>query len=202
MIPEPYPFAELFKNGKCIDLEKGEVFHRTDEKCRAMGLVLSGEIRLSRMLSTGKEISLKDFREGDLYAELIVFTGEPYPGWLIASETSRVIEVKQSRVIEFFGGNDRLLSYLTGISKKMAHLSRTIEVLSMKTVRQKIAFALLNKEAGYNGISLNISRFAVGINCSREAVSRELSAMESEGLLKRGPGYLSIQSTLDLEGVI
>jgi len=202
MMSEGPVFEELFRKGEEISLEKGDILHRSDEKCRAMGVVLSGEIRLSRVLSTGKEIFLKDFRAGDLFAELIVFTAEYYPGWLIASEPSRIVEVKQADVLVYIGGNDILLSYLSGISRKMAHLSRSIEILSLKTVRQKIAFALLNTESGREGISVNITRFAGDINCSREAVSRAFTAMEAEGLLKRKRGFVVLLDEKRLEGII
>ncbi len=195
-------YGDLFKHGERLDLGKGEVLHRSDENCRAMGMVLTGEIRLSRVLTTGKEIFLKDFRAGDIFAELIVFTEEYYPGWLIASKPSRVVEVKQAHVLEYFGGNDTLVSFLAGISRKMSHLSSTIEVLSLKTVRQKIAFSLLGEYIGDDGFHINVSRFAAGINCSREAVSRELSAMESEGLVGRNRGILVIRDEKRLESVL
>ena len=202
METERHGYGDLFKHGEQIDLQKGEIFHRSDENCQAMGMVLSGEVRLSRVLSSGKEIFLKDFRVGDLFAEIIVFTAEQYPGWLIASEPSRVIEVKQSHVLNYFGANDILTSYLAGISKKMAHLSRTIEVLSLKTVKQKIAFSLLYENMKNNRIRINVSRFAADINSSREAVSRELTLMESEGLLKRDRGFLIIRDEKRLESII
>ncbi len=202
MISREPGFKDLFSHGKQVELRKGEILHRSDETCRSMGLVLSGEIRLSRVLSSGKEISLKNFRVGDLFADLIVFTAEHYPGWLIASEPSRVVEVKRSRVLEFIGGGDALISYLSSVSRKMTHLSRTIEILSLKTVRQKIAFSLLNQESGSRGIPVNVTRFASDLNCSREAVSRAFTAMESEGLLKRKDGFLFIQDKVMLEGII
>jgi len=202
MISREPGFKDLFSQGEPLDLSKGEVLHRSDETCRAMGLVLSGEIRLSRVLSSGKEIFLKNFRVGDLFADLIVFTAEHYPGWLIASEPSRVVEVKRSRVLEFIGGSDALISYLFSVSQKMTHLSRTIEILSLKTVRQKIAFSLLNVKPGNQGMQINVTRFAEDLNCSREAVSRALTAMESEGLLKRKDGFLFIRDKVMLESLI
>ncbi len=197
MMSQTSVFEPLFRNAEPIILNKGDVLHRSTEHCRTMGLVLSGEIRLSRVLSTGKEIFLKNFRQGDLFAELIVFSAENYPGWLIASEPSRVAEVKQSQVLAFLGGSDPLISYLESVSRKMTHLSRSIEVLSLKTVRQKIAFALLNEETGTQGVPMNITRFAGDIYCSREAVSRELSAMEAEGLLKREDGIILLPGDED-----
>jgi CRP-like cAMP-binding protein len=99
------------------------------------------------------------------------------------------------------------ISYLAGISRKMAHLSRSIEILSLKTVRQKIAFSLLNTEentekSSGGGIPVNVTRFASEINCSREAVSRAFTAMEADGLVKRYPGFVVIPDKQRLESLI
>ena len=197
-----FGYGDLFDHGRQIELDKGEILHRSEENCQALGMVLTGEIRLSRVLSTGKEIFLKDFRPGDLFAELIVFTGEQYPGWLAASEPSRIVEVKLSRVLEYLRGNDALVSYFAGISQKMAHLSNTIEVLSLKTVRQRIAHTLLCGKIDDLGVRVGASRLAAYIDCSREAVSRALTVMESDGLLERTPESLVIRDRKRLENLL
>jgi CRP-like cAMP-binding protein len=194
--------GDLFENGTQVELDRGETLHHSDEHCRALGRVVRGELRLSRVLSTGKEIFLRDFKAGDLFAELIVFTGEKYPGWLIASVPSLVTEVKLSQVLAYLEQHDALVSYFTGISEKMAHLSRTIEVLSLKTVRQRIAYTLLYGNLFDRGVSLSLSRLAGYIDCSREAVSRDISTMESEGLLIRVPGSLEILNRRGLEELL
>ena len=195
-------FSDLFEKGKQTELDKGDILHRSDEKCRAIGLVLSGELRLSRVLSTGKEIFMKDFRAGDIFAELIVFTAEYYPGWMIASEPSVVVEVEWAQVLQYLGGNENLIPYLAGISRKMAHLSHRIEIASFKTVREKIAFVLLNEKGGKSGIPVNITRLAEEISCSREAVSRAFNSMEAEGLLERTAGKMVVPNKKGLEDIL
>ena len=203
-------YGSLFDHGTFIELAKGEVLHRSDEPCQAMGLVLSGEIRLSRMLSTGKELYLKAFRSGDLFAELIIFTGENYPGWLKATELSRIVEVRLPQVLEYLNDRNALVSFFTEIAGKMTHLSHMIEVQSLKTVRQKIAFSLIYGNTGNVKsdssdecrFDINVSRFAEYLDCSREAVSRALSKMESEGMIIRTGGFLSIKDRTKLDGLL
>lgn len=202
--------GDLFGQGRYINLAKGEVLHHPDEPCRAMGLVISGEIRLSRMLSTGKELYLKVFGIGDLFAELIVFTGEKYPGRLTATESSRIVEVKLPQVLEYLNNHNALISFFAGIAGKMSHLSDMIEVQSLKTVRQKIAFSLLYGKTGNLSsdsskdlcFRINVSQFAGYLDCSREAVSRALSQMESDGMIVRGGGYLKIEDRTKLDSLL
>jgi hypothetical protein len=42
-----------------------------------------GRLRLSRVLSSGKEIVLKEFYPGEMFGELIVFTQGKYPGFAL-----------------------------------------------------------------------------------------------------------------------
>ena len=188
----------LFKQGKYIKLEKGEVLHNSHETCKALGRVEKGKLRFSRILSSGKEIFLKEFQPGEMFAELIVFTGKKYPGWLIASEPTLIVEVKLSHLLEYLTEKEALVSYISGISRKMAHLSNTIEIMSMKTVKQKIAFFLLSNEKTEEKIStgstvyINVTHLAGLLGCSREAASRALSEMESEKMIIRGRSSIQI----------
>lgn len=200
---------KLFDKGRRTDLKKGEVLHRSDELCQSVGLVLSGEIRLARQRSTGRELLIRTFRPGELFAELIVFSGEKYPGWLTANEPSSVVEVGLSRLIEHLGDGRSLTAFCSGITRKMTHLSDTIEVQSFKTVKQKIAFSLLFGRAvescscdGENQYRINVSRLASSIDCSREAVSRALSEMEILGWISREGKILSICDLESLEDLL
>ncbi len=181
----------LFKHGKIIELEKGEVLHTGHDICRTLGRVEKGKMRISRMLSSGKEIILKEFYPGEIFAELIVFTREKYPGWIIASEASTVVEVGLTKLLEYLREDESLISFVSGISEKMKHLTNTIEIISLKTVKQKIAFFMLsgNKD---NVIKEKVSRIAVSLGCSREAVSRALTEMEERKMIVRGKGYIKI----------
>ncbi|MBI9108979.1 MAG: Crp/Fnr family transcriptional regulator [Spirochaetales bacterium] len=187
---------ELFKQGRIIELQKGEVLHSDYDKCSALGKVVSGKLRLSRPLSTGREIVLKEFLPEELFAELIVFTGENYPGWLIASEVSTVIEVDYQHVLDTLSSRDALVTFISGISKKMNHLRDKIEIISHKTVKQKIAFSLLTD----GRLRLpSITQNADYLGCSREALSRALSELEAAGVIVREKGAIRIKDRKSLE---
>jgi len=187
---------ELFKNGKVIKLQKGEVLHNDHDKCTSLGKVISGKLRLSRPLTSGREIILKEFGPEELFAELIVFSGENYPGWLIASESSTVTEVDYQHILEYLDDRDSMVTFICGISKKLNHLTNKIEIMSLKTVKQKIAFSLLTDSL--QG-ALSVSKTADTLGCSREALSRALSELEQEGAIVRKDGELRITERRMLE---
>ncbi|MDC7227890.1 MAG: Crp/Fnr family transcriptional regulator [Spirochaetales bacterium] len=189
----------IFRNGRIIELTEGEVLHNEHESCKALGRVESGRLRLTRQLSSGREIILKEFSPGEIFAELIVFTGAQYPGWLIATEKTTVLEVERKRVIEHLKDHDSLLEFITGISAKLNNLTSKIEIMSFKTVQQKIAYCIL-----MNG-SLplpSVTRTADYLGCSREALSRAISELEHSGAITRASGSLTTKNERLLEELI
>ncbi|MGL1890381.1 MAG: Crp/Fnr family transcriptional regulator [Spirochaetaceae bacterium] len=191
----------LFNNGKFSKLEPGDVLYTSDEKCKYIGRVEKGSIRIVRMLKSGKEIVLKEFIAGDLFADLLVFSGDNYPGWIIANEESIVVEVGLESLLKNLKQEGETLSFLKCVSNKVSGLTNTIEILSLKTVKQKISYLLL-----YNSNKLiespTISSLANKIGSSREAVSRTLSAMTQEGIIKKVAGKIEILDSHSLEDIL
>ena len=189
---------QLFNHGRMIELQRGEVLHSDYDKCRALGKVVSGKLRLSRPLSSGREIILKEFGPQEIFAELIVFSGENYPGWLIASESSTVVEVEYQHVLEYLEDRESLISFIHSISQKMNHLTNKIEIISLKTVNQKVAFLLISGES-VSGKS--VTEIAETLGCSREALSRALSELESGGVIMRENDDVKIKDLRALEAL-
>lgn len=188
---------KLFKSGLYTKLKQGDVLHSPSELCKYIGKVLEGSIRLCRILRSGKEIVIKEFYPGDIFADLMVFSGENYPGWFIASKDSEVSEVDQISLLNYLKEEDCLSSFLTNVSYKVAGLTNTIEVLSLKTVRQKIGYMLLYNFSDTK--SLSLSTLASKIGCSREAVSREISGMCRDHLVYKDDGKINILNQEALE---
>ncbi len=192
-------FNELFRQGRQIELARGDVLHDVHDECKALGKIIKGKLRLSRILSSGREITFKEFIPGEIYAELLVFTGEPYPGWLIASENSTVIEVEFSHVLELLGNSVALIEFMSGVSRKTNHLANKIEILSFKTVKQKIAFYLLTEN---NPVISSVSGLSDNLACSREALSRALSEMAGNGIITRDGKDIRIKDKTELEKLL
>lgn len=192
--------AELFKTGRTINLSRGEKLHTPMENCTSLGFVKSGRLGLSRVLSSGKEILINSFLPGDLYAELIVFSGESYPGWLTALEDTSVIELDLNSLLQILQDQSILLSFLSGISQKVISLTNTIEILSQKTVKQKIAYYMLALPDG--SFTESITGLAARLGCSREALSRALSSLESNKILQKKGVYISILNESELEAIL
>lgn len=187
----------LLKQGKYTTLKQGEVLHSSDDICRSLGRVEKGVIRISRILRSGKEVVLKELYPGEYFAELIVFSGEKYPGWLIASEDTVVVEVGLNILLNYLKNEDSIRLFLSGISQKVTELTNSIEILSLKTIKQKLAYLMLYNENRLKE-PVNISLLSLKLGCSREALSRAISEMESNKMISKKDGCMRISD----EGLI
>lgn len=192
----------LFEKGKNIQLSRGDVLHSPLDKCKAIGYIKSGKLRLSRILTSGKEIYINEFKEGEIFAEMLVFSSENYPGWLIASEETIVIELKLSHLLEFLKKDDALISFFKGIHGKITDLTNTIEILSQKTVKQKIAHYLLTQRDDNNQRPISITGISKKLGCSREALSRSISELVRQNIIRQTKDSILIINKVLLEDIL
>ena len=194
------PSQKLFSGGKAIELARGEMLHTPMETCKSLGLVQKGRLGLTRLLSSGKSILINDFNPGDLYAELIVFSGEKYPGWISAIEKTQVVELDLKSLLVLLKDSNTLFPFLAGISNKVINLTNTIEILCQKTVKQKISYYLLSISG--EGVFDSISGLASRLGCSREALSRALNELVKDKVISRGMNTISIADEAALEDIL
>lgn len=192
----------LFEKGKTVKLSREEVLHSPMDACSAIGYVKSGKLRLSRILTSGKEIYINEFKEGEIFAELIVFSSENYPGWLIASEETTVIELKLNHLLTFLKDDVALISFFKEISGRVTALTNTIEILSQKTIKQKIAHYLLRESDEEDQTPVCIRDLSKKLGCSREALSRSISELVSRKIIRQIKNTILITDRVLLEELL
>lgn len=192
----------LFQKGKIIELVKGEVLHSPLDTCKAIGFIKNGKLRLSRTLSTGKEIYINQFETGDVFGEMIVFSAEKYPGWLTAVKPTTVIELDLKHLLIHLQNSEALISFFRGISHKITELTNTIEILSQKTIKQKIAHYLIVQSRPEPNPPISVSNLAKRLGCSREALSRALSELAGQNMISREKDSITMTKQSLLEEIL
>ena len=171
----------LSRQGKIITLLKEDVVHTQMEKCTSVGFILKGSLRMTKIFSTGKEFVIRNLPSGEMFGELICFSGSNYPCWIVATEDSIIFEIPTESMLTLLQKRIFLRAFMKSMSKKSLHLSSTIELLSLKKVDQKLAYNLLSQyeREGRSSFKLQVSvtDLAAQLGSSREAVSRSLSEL-------------------------
>lgn len=164
------------------------------EPCTGLYVVADGTIRIFKTSPNGREQILGIEGPGSSVAELPVFDGGSYPASVSSLSKSKLIFISrkdfQALVIEH---PEVALKVLKVVGGRLRRLVGIIEELSFTTVRHRLAAHLLRlaKTEGAkspDGISFTLSgsqqELASHIGTVRELVSRNISRLQAEGILR------------------
>ncbi len=189
------PIKELNKTLSCLNptmkvYNKNDIIISQGSTLKNIGIILKGSINHVRTDYNGNESIIDSKNELDLFLHSIIFSDlKITPISCVARENCHVLFFSFDRLIDIC--NKRCETHLTIyhnllkiVSKNNVTLNKKIEILSAKTIREKIIIYfnhlyIINNslvfQAPYN--KTNLSEF-LGIN--RSVLSRELSQLKTE----------------------
>jgi len=179
---------------------KGEIVESEGDECRHIGVLLQGKLALQRYASSGEFVTLSLMEEGDMFGEDLLFgQNNHFPVSIESVTNSRILYIPKTVMIPMLKKNYFLnQNFIKLLSDKAYEQNERIALLSQKTLRQKIAFYLLDQYkknrarvsagAGNSGamVELPVSKEIISklLAMPRPSFSRELINMEKDGLIK------------------
>lgn len=172
----------------------GEIVFSEGEPCAGLYVVQAGQVRIYKSSANGREQVLSVDGAGSSIAELPVFDGGNYPASVAAIDDAILLFVsKQDFQALCLAHPQVALKVLRVVGARLRRLVGIIEELSFTTVRHRLASFLLRlaaKEGKRTGDGLEVTlpvsnqELAAQIGTVRELVSRNLSRLQAEGMLK------------------
>ncbi len=173
--------------------DKGELILCADELIPGVGVMLEGVASVAREEEDGHRVVLAVLGAGDLFAEAFVCAGlERSPVTVMAEGAARVAFLSLEHVLGRCARNCAHHSRITAnllrvLARKSLSLRAQIDLLSMRTLRDKLT-AYLASQAAKSGsrrfdVPLDRSGLAEYLGVDRSALSRELSNMKRDGLI-------------------
>lgn len=172
----------------------GEIVFSEGEPCSGLYVVESGHVRIFKSSSGGREHVLSVDGPSSSIAELPVFDGGNYPASVAAIDDATLLFIsKQDFQALCLAHPQVALKVLRVVGARLRRLVGIIEELSFTTVRHRLASFLLRlarKEGERKGEGIEIllpasnQEFAAQIGTVRELVSRNLSRLQTEGILE------------------
>lgn len=180
-------------NGRILHFNKNEFIISLEDEITHIGVVLQGSVHIIREEESGEQVILSELHEGSLFAESFVCAGIQYsPVAVLAHEHCDVLFINFSKVVSMcttacsFHGK-LVENMLQIIASKNIFLNNKMEILSKKTIQEKIlAYLYLeSKHRGKKEFDIPFSRdeLADYLCVNRSALSRQLCAMRDQGLL-------------------
>lgn len=172
----------------------GELLFQEGDPCQGLYIVESGSVRIFKTSPAGREQVLALEGPGGSIAELPVFDDGKYPASASAAEDSRVVFVSKQDFRALCLEHPQVaLKVLKVVGGRLRRLVGIIEELSFTTVRHRVAAMLLNlaKRDGRpsaKGVEFTLpathQEVAAMIGTVRELVSRNLSRLQAEGIIR------------------
>lgn len=187
---------------------KGESLNRTDEPMPYFGLVLSGVVHVLTYDFNGFPMLMAGVESGRTFGESLNFLGIPAHVYITAEEDTVILRMKTDALKNRAAGSAReealehkLSNRFTSIlAAKTLEMNDRIQVLSKITIRDKLITFFSQCEQRY-GVSFTLpfdrDRMAVYLGVNRSALSRELSAMRAEGIIKFSKNRFTLTKSLD-----
>jgi len=193
----------------------GEPIFGEGETCAGLYVVETGNVRIFKTSVGGREQVLAIDGPGSSIAELPVFDGGDYPASAQAiTDCLLVFFSKQDFQALCLKHPQVALKVLRVVGARLRRLVGIIEELSFTTVRHRLIALLVragkaegNRDGGAVAVTLpaNNSELAAQIGTVRELVSRNLSRLQSEGLIQIDnrtvliPSFRTLEAELDSE---
>jgi CRP-like cAMP-binding protein len=170
-----------------------ELIFTEGDPCSGLFIIQSGAVKIFKTASSGRQQILSVERAGNTVAELPVFDGGTYPASTIAAEESDLLFVRREDFRALCLQHPEVaLKLLKTVGRRLRALVGIIEELSFTTVRQRLIAYLLRlagqSTGGKKSIELELpvsqQELAAELGTVRELVSRNLSRLQAEGLIK------------------
>ncbi len=174
----------VFLNAKERSYAKNETIVRPFEKQSKTGIVTSGSVVSTRSDSEGNVIILSVLNVGEIFGQALSNTDILADVCVSAQTESKILwlDVKNLSTAENY-----TLKFMHNLvkmlSEKLLDFNFRINVLSKKTIREKVLTMLSRPNKSEVILSFNRNALADYLGVNRAALSRELSKMKAEGII-------------------
>ncbi len=171
----------------------GELVFAEGDACAGLYVVESGSVKIFKSSAGGREQILAVETPGHTVAELPVFDGGKYPASVAAVNQATLLFVSKQDFYALCLEHPKVaLKVLRAVGRRLRTLVGIIEELSFTTVRHRLVSLLLRfaHEGRHVGHVVEIAlpasnqELAAQIGTVRELVSRNLSRLQAEGLIR------------------
>jgi len=171
----------------------GQLIFSEGDVCEGLFVVQSGELRIFKTSSTGREQVLTVEGPGASVAELPVFDGGDYPASAAAVMPTTVLLIRKTDFQALCLQHPEVtLKVLKVVGSRLRRLVGIIEELSFTTVRHRMAAQLLRLaqtkgQQTNRGVEFTLTtnqELAAQIGTVRELVSRNLSRLQAVRIIR------------------
>lgn len=174
--------------------------------CPGLVLVLSGELRVSKISEDGREVTLYRIGKGSLcpFSAACILGSFKGDSVKVKAETDMsIIRVHRNFFVKSFSECEPFWRFVIGsMSNRLFEAADIVDSIAFISIKKRLAQLLL-LESSYGKYPINKTHEALAreLGTVREVISRELKGFERRGILRLARGRLIVNNTDDLERI-
>jgi CRP-like cAMP-binding protein len=169
-----------------------QVIYVEGEPAEFIYLLESGWVKATRMTRDGREQAMMFLRPVDVFGDIAVLTGVPYPGTVTALEDVGVWVIPAHIVLDLIQRQPEFaLSIIRRLGQRVLYYINLVEDLSLRSVESRLARTLLYHAEVRDGQMVvqrrdwtTFDQMAVRLGTVRDVLSRALKTLEAENLIR------------------
>jgi len=157
-------------------------------------VVVVGRIKIAKYSSSGKEFIIAFFGPSEMFGEVAVFEGKPYPASAQAVADTRVLVIKKDDFLSFLATRPQVaLEIINVLGGRLRDAQSRLKDLAGERVEQRIAMTLLMLSAKL-GPTLPFTRQEIAnmAGTTTETAIRVTSQLKERGIIRSVRGKIII----------
>jgi CRP/FNR family transcriptional regulator len=182
----------------------GEAVFREGDSGDTCYVIRSGSMRVTRRHSDGRQITLAELRQGDIFGELAMFGGETRSATVEALEPTSGLALLAGDLRRTMVAHPEIaVAMLAGLADRIRAANERLARQTFQTVEGRVASVLLGQVEALTGedddrvpreilIRATQAQIAQLSGSSRESASRFLAKLERAGVITTGRGKILV----------
>jgi CRP-like cAMP-binding protein len=140
----PEDRARLAEVSSVRSYEKGEALFSEGDPSDFLYTIVTGRVKVVKMIPSGKEVILEIFGAGDPVGAVVAYEGRPYPASGIALDRTTCLLVRRAPFFALLERHPSLVKgYLLGLTHRIVELTRRIPEVAGGRVETRFAHLFL-----------------------------------------------------------
>ena len=177
-------FGEIHHNIRAYTKEN--IIIQAGERCEHLMILIEGVVKGEMIDYAGNKITIEEIAAPKPIAPGFLFGKQNIcPVTVISITKVRIVHIPRQEVLRLFQKNSSILvNYLDIVSNRAQFLSRKVKLLSLKTLKQKVAHYLLEQKEQGPLFQIQTQREIADIlGVTRPALARTLNQLENEQII-------------------
>ena len=157
-------------------------------------IVVEGRVKIVKYSSSGKEFIIAFFSPGEMFGEVAVFEGKPYPASAQAVADTKVLVIKKEDFLSFLATRPQVaLEIINVLGGRLRDAQSRLKDLAGESVEQRIAMTLLMLSSKL-GPTLPFTRQEIAnmAGTTTETAIRVTSQLKQRGIIRSVRGKIII----------